>query len=278
MSHLYRSVLYCLLVYFSGNAFSWNALGHRLIAQIAYDQLTPQAKRIVNRYNRAAGKVYGPLSFVNAAVWLDWIRYQKNDSYNVLHYINLYFSEDGTPIPRTPLVNAVSGIEQSIGTLSQANSSDFQKGVALRVLLHVVGDIHQPMHATSRVSQRYPDGDRGGHYVGLAKNPIAKNLHGYWDNGAGYLARHRTHKRKQSIKKMAAQLEKEYPCNTVSMTVNPSLWANESHELGVDAYRRLFHTIPHAYYQYKSMNIVKKRIALAGCRLGFLLNSHAFRS
>jgi len=272
MNDFYRAVLCCLLLYVSGAAFSWNAMGHRLIAQIAYDQLTPQSKRTYNRYNRAVNKVYGRQSFVNAAVWLDMIRYQKNESYNALHYINLYFSEDGTPIPRTPIVNAVSGIEQSIHTLNQPHASDVQKGLALRILLHVVGDIHQPMHATSRVSQRYPDGDRGGHYVELGKNPIAKNLHGYWDNGAGYLIRQRKQSRKQSIKKMAAQLENEYPCNTAAMTVNPSSWAKESHELGVDAYKRLFHAIPHAYYQYSSINIVKKRIALAGCRLGFLLN------
>lgn len=268
----FKCILCCVLL-LSGNAFSWNATGHRLIAQIAYDQLTSQEKSTFNRYNRAVNKVHGRQSWVNAAVWLDYIRYQHNESYNALHYINLYFSEDGTPIPPTPSMNAISGIEQSIHTLKQANASDFQKGLALRVLLHVVGDIHQPMHATSRVSRRYPDGDRGGHYVELARNPVANNLHAYWDNGAGYLGGKQKHKRKLSIKKMAIQLEQEYPCNGFLMSINPSQWANESHELGVDAYKRLYHSIPHVYYQVKSINIVKKRIALAGCRLGYLLRN-----
>lgn len=263
----------CLLQ--STQVFSWNAQGHRLIALIAYDELTPQAKRTFNRYNRAMNKGYEPQNWVNAAVWLDIIRYQHNETLNAMHYINLYFSEDGTPLPRTSSVNAVLGIEQSIQTLKAPNAGDLKKGMALRVLLHVVGDIHQPMHATSRVSAAYPEGDRGGHFVTLSKNHVAKNLHAYWDNGGGFLINKPKKKRALSLKKRVAELEREYPCKTLSLTLNPSQWASESHELGVRAYQWLYLNRADHDYQAETVRVVKKRIILAGCRLGALLNSLA---
>jgi hypothetical protein len=53
---------------------------------------------------------------------------------------------------------------------------------AMRLLLHYAGDIHQPLHATSRVNKEYPEGDRGGNSVALPSISGAKNLHSVWDS------------------------------------------------------------------------------------------------
>ena len=53
---------------------------------------------------------------------------------------------------------------------------------AMRLILHYVGDIHQPLHATSRVNHEYPQGDRGGNSVPLPSVDGAKNLHSVWDS------------------------------------------------------------------------------------------------
>ena len=53
---------------------------------------------------------------------------------------------------------------------------------AMRLLLHYAGDIHQPLHATSRVNNDYPEGDRGGNSVPLPSIQGAKNLHSVWDS------------------------------------------------------------------------------------------------
>lgn len=261
----------CLLL--SSPIFSWNAVGHQLIAQIAYDQLTPQAKRKFNHYNRALNKFYPAQNWAGAAVWLDTIRYQHNTTYNAMHYINYSFSDDGSPLLPVIEPNAVSAISQSIKTLETPSSSQYDKGIALRILLHVVGDIHQPLHATTRVSGQYPDGDRGGHYVTLSKNAVAKNLHAYWDNGGGYLKLKHTKKRQPSLKSKIKQLEHEYPCYAlVQGATSPELWAQESHELGVHAYQVLYQNRADHQYQDATIRVVKKRIAQAACRLAFLLN------
>ena len=256
----------------SNPVYSWSALGHRLIAQIAYDQLTPQTKRIAYRYNHALDKGHKPRNWVNAAVWLDDLRYHRIDTFNRMHYIDWGFSVDGTPIPPVSKVNAVSGIEHAVAVLKKPDVSDFHKGIALRILLHVVGDIHQPFHATCRVSRHYPEGDKGGHFVILPHNPIARTLHVYWDNGAGYLMYPKGNKKRISLKKMAAQLEHEYPCSSLTLISTPEQWAKESHELGIAAYQWEYHHAIKDGYPLKVENIVKKRVALAGCRLGTLLN------
>jgi len=53
---------------------------------------------------------------------------------------------------------------------------------AMRLLLHYAGDIHQPLHATSRVNHDYEEGDRGGNSVALPSVSGAKNLHSVWDS------------------------------------------------------------------------------------------------
>ena len=53
---------------------------------------------------------------------------------------------------------------------------------AMRLLMHYTGDIHQPLHATSRVDKEYPAGDRGGNSFPVPSIDGAKNLHSVWDS------------------------------------------------------------------------------------------------
>lgn len=269
---VFKVILLTILLH-SKFVFSWNGLGHRIIAEIAYSQLTPDTKRKVSQYNRAVNRAYGRMKFVDSSIWLDQLRSQNNNQYNALHYINYGFSEDGTPIPAISKENAVTGLTRVLKTLQNKNATDFDKGVALRILVHVVGDIHQPLHATSRVSRRYPDGDKGGWYVPLSKNAVAKNLHAYWDNGGGYLKCTKKKRCKSLARKMAKELEREYPCNQLPLEIDFSGWARESHQLGRRAYSLLIFNSPNLYYQFVTIKTVKQRLAIAGCRLAEILNN-----
>lgn len=255
----------------SVSAFGWNALGHRLIAQIAYDQMTNQARDRFNGYNHAMDKVYKPLSFINAAVWLDTLRYQDIAWFETMHYIDLPFSEDGSPLPPQK-INAVWAIQKATKLLLNPYASVFDKGIACRILLHVVGDVHQPLHTASRVSHRFPEGDRGGNLVLLHSNTIAKNLHSYWDRGAGLLS-FRKKPTQTQINAMAKQIEVQWPCVSTDDTT-PMHWAEESHALAINkAYKPLGgNGVLDEDYQSASQQIVVKQLSLAGCRLGALLN------
>ena len=258
-------VFFCTLL--STGAFSWNALGHRLIAQIAYDKITPHTRQVLNQYNQSLDKIYKPQGLVESAVWLDMLRYQGISWYAPMHYIDIPFSDDASPLPLPQEINAIWAIENANNVLLNKYATEFDKGIALRILLHVVGDIHQPLHAATKISAAFPQGDHGGNLVRLKGNPIAKNLHAYWDRGAGLL---KTKKRFNpgQVKKMAEMLEARWPCEKEALRFNPTQWAEESHQIAINnAYKYPLDE----NYQQSTQTIVAHRLALAGCRLSGLL-------
>jgi len=66
--------------------------------------------------------------------------------------------------------------------MQHVNNEDDAKSYALRLLIHYLGDIHQPLHASSRVDSRYPKGDRGGNSFRVPSIDGASNLHSVWDS------------------------------------------------------------------------------------------------
>ncbi len=263
---IWLAVFFILL---STCVFSWNALGHRLVAQIAYDQMTPSAKQVFNNYNQALDKVYKPQTWVDSAVWLDTLRFQDVNWFATMHYIDIPFSDDETPLLPPGEINALWAIEKSRHLLLNQYATDFDKGVALRILMHVVGDIHQPLHAVTRISSEHPKGDRGGNLVLLEDNAIAKNLHSYWDKGAGLFGGRKKYSQVQ-IKNSAAKIEQRWPCKVLVLDTTPAQWADESHTLAI---QKVYKLPIDERYQKSAQKIAEKRIALAGCRLGVLLNN-----
>ncbi|MBA3536487.1 MAG: S1/P1 nuclease [Tatlockia sp.] len=250
--------------------YGWSSLGHRLVAQIAYDHLTKEAKRRCNHYNHALDKLYRPQNLINSAAWLDSLRGPKDRELEKKHYINFPFSFDGTKLIPPNKINAVSAIKEAEADLN-SDSDDFHKGFSLRILIHVVADLHQPLHAASQYSVAHPEGDKGGNLFILAKNPLATNLHQYWDKGGGFLTA-KPYSNKQ-LKRRALIIEKKWPCQTANMNLNPRVWANESHRLAVEkAYLIQARQKPSKKYQYMVKRITERRLALAGCRLAAILN------
>lgn len=245
----------------STGTYSWNAAGHRLVAQIAYDHMTEHAKQRCKDYNQVLNQSNKPLNLIDAAVWLDRASYY-NKTLKSWHYIDMPFTVDGTPLKPPHEINAVTAIKKARSILKNKQRSDAEKGFSLRVLLHVVGDLHQPMHAVAQYSVFFPLGDQGGNRIQLAKNRIATNLHAYWDNGGG------------SLVNMSAELiESHWPCHPQEMILSPQNWANESHKIAVKhAYRIQMNQVPSSDYQTMVQMISEQQIALAGCRLAALLN------
>ncbi|STX29147.1 3'-nucleotidase/nuclease [Legionella beliardensis] len=261
-----------LSVGFSFTANAWNSLGHRIVAQIAYDQLTPEAKQIYNRYNHALDGVYSAKSLVSAAPWLDRLRYRNELWLQAMHYIDIPYVIDKTPPINPDKINAVYAINEAVSILKSETASSYDKGFSLRVLLHVVGDIHQPMHAVNLFSVNYPKGDQGGNQVVLGANSVATNLHAYWDNGGGFLKPKQGYSYKYVVKQ-AHLLEKRWPCHVNRDEPSAKQWADESHQLAIKvAYLLKKGDKPSKIYQQSVKTISKQRLAMAGCRLGKLLN------
>ncbi len=268
-----RAIFILMLWSVTLGSYAWNAMGHQLVAQIAYDNLTPKAKKMVNQYNRSLNKFSPSSSFVFAATWLDYIRAKDIHWFDALHYIDVPFSKDGTSLPPAQEVNALWGIKQAVSVLSSKNTTNEDKGLSLRILTHVVGDIHQPLHTASQISYKLPKGDLGGNLFRLGSNPIGPNLHKYWDNGAGVLL---GQSEKFQVKNKAHQLEKKWSCSVANKLKKPEQWVRESHQIALSqAYILDPGATPTKRYQLNAQNTSQKQILIAGCRLAQLLNSLA---
>jgi hypothetical protein len=266
----YAQLLFLLSMIFA-NAYAWNSLGHRLVVQIACDHLNSQTLSVLNQYNRALDRS-GRRSLVGSASWLDTLRRPDELWMQPMHYINIPYAADNTPTKPPNTLNAVSSINKAMEVLNNPHASRQDKGFQLRVLMHVVGDIHQPLHSTSLFSKRFPQGDKGGNLFRLKHNAVADNLHAYWDKGGGLLVK----KQRDSntmLRRRALAIEKRWPCDAKAQVLDPQLWANESHQIAVkEAYAIPYFTKPSKLYKRRVNKISEQRIALAGCRLATLLN------
>ncbi len=252
----------------ASQGFTWSATGHRVIAQIASDHLTSKAKRQYAHLNQYLNQDQKRYTLVAAAVWMDTLYDPRYLSLKPMHYIDIPESVDGTPLPKAAEMNAVIAVQQAMKTLQDPNAPLEEQAVALRIILHVVGDIHQPLHTITRVSQAHPHGDRGGNDFRLGKNKVGNNLHRYWDKGGGML----TPKMPSSeVKQLAYKLEEEWSCPTPDLEIMH--WVQASHAMALKhAYALEERTSPSAEYEQQTQRDTEQQLVYAGCRLALLLN------
>jgi S1/P1 Nuclease len=113
------------------------------------------------------------------------IGYDDLARHKYFHFVDLPFSDDHTALPPVPTPNAQTQIAAFRAVLAATSSDpnlDKLKSYDLSWLLHLVGDVHQPLHSTTRVSTTKPDGDDGGNGLKLTS---PANLHTFWDDVLG---------------------------------------------------------------------------------------------
>ncbi|MGC4031649.1 MAG: S1/P1 nuclease [Tepidisphaeraceae bacterium] len=191
-------------------AQAWNVTGHEIVAAIAYDDLKANhpktlAKIItilkahplpemignqVKRLDAPAGQQDKAL-FMTAARFPDDVRMKagiKGYSHPTWHYVDFPLSRkgDSTTGPQPDQPNALSALAGQLTVLSGDNP-DKDKAVAVCWVAHLVGDLHQPLHAVSMYAKDLPKaGDRGGNdtYVRFGTKKTIR-LHSLWDGLLG---------------------------------------------------------------------------------------------
>ena len=185
------------------------------------------------------------------------------------HFIDLPFSQDSTPLPPIITPNAKTQIAAFRAVLASATASDALKSYDLSWLLHLIGDVHQPLHCTARVRSADRDGDDGGNGVKLTASP--GNLHSFWD---GVLGKGTS---LTAIVTAAAALPTAPAAAANDLNVDQ--WIDESFQasknnvykhppIGADAGP---FTLTQAY-KTAARQLAEKRVALAGARLAKILN------
>jgi hypothetical protein len=261
----------------STHVFAWNAVGHRMVAQIAYDQLTPAVKVKVDALTAVMfHSPYPEARFMRAAVWPDKYRYKDKSTF-YWHFIDLPIMRDGVTAKPVHAENVVWSILQAEKKLENSSAVNDERAKNLSFLIHFIGDSHQPLHCAELYSRVFPSGDRGGNLYRI-QSPIADNLHQFWDRGAGLFysdaVKYRFHY--QQIEKMAHDWMQQYPRSFFVNSLKeqaPAQWVQDNHRIAEFVYSTPMNAAPSQAYVQQSQTIVRQQVVLAGDRLADALNN-----
>lgn len=280
LSQCCSSVLFIFFSFiFPTNSYAWNATGHMVVANIAYQNLKPAARVKVDSMVGSLKQEYPEMAtFMNIAYWPDAIRSQRIESFTHWHYIDIPYSKDGTQAPSNSINtdNAVWAINNVQVVVKNDHANPYDRARFLSFLVHIVGDLHQPLHTTSLFSANHPDGDRGGNAYIVINHGQLQNLHSLWDSGVGVFAP--TNKFSlDDVSKLAAEIMQQYPISFFGnrvIALNPSDWANEGGENAKKyVYSAAEGEVLPAVYVDNGKQLAEQQAALAGYRLANLLNS-----
>ncbi|MCP5325947.1 MAG: S1/P1 nuclease [Oceanospirillaceae bacterium] len=246
-----KIIISLLFVSISQWACAFSDRGHELVAELAWDRLTPFAREQVAR-------ILGPgkQNFVKASVWADKVKGDERFDYlKPMHYVNLeankYNQQNDCPDRRC----VVAAIEDFSVMVVKGDRREQQ--LALRMLVHLIADIHQPLHAGDAK-------DRGGNWINITYRGDEMKLHQAWDdeliNPSGL-----------SEDALFTQLM-AIPAKDFDLA-GPVVWAEESHKLAKQlAYQATDKSVLSEDYISRSELMLQRQLALAGWRLAMWLN------
>ena len=278
-------------------ANAWNGRGHMLVGSIAYRNLSDSAQvhytdmlkkhpfnnKWMTEFNELTGVELGEFLFMKASTWPDDIRKTDNpNDHPTWHYMSYKIAYDGKLPVKQPndTVNVISQLEYCSAVLKNDSETMEQRAIALAWFIHLVGDIHQPLHTASLYNNDYPNGDLGGNSINVfvTQGGYPTNLHSFWDGLLG---------KGQDFSQILPQsrlLTTQHPVSTFDNADSLQFvnWSYESYALATTAAHRngdidklngitskaTALLIPDAEeYLKQSMVIGEKRVVLSGYRL-----------
>lgn len=245
-------VIAYLIVFLSSPGFAWGPTGHRTTGLIAEKYLNKKAKKELLR-------ILGGQSLSMASTWMDEVR--SDSTYDFMsdwHWVTIQDGQTYDQSEKNPNGDVVQTIERIIASLKSKKLSAKDEAEYLKILIHLVGDIHQPLHVGG-------GNDRGGNDVKVMWFRTDSNLHRVWDSDMI----DDTH---LSFTELAESLNKP-TTNSVSGWQKASVreWATESM-----SYRKQVYDYGNGKlgyrYAYLNFGIVRERLLQAGVRLAGVIN------
>lgn len=236
------------------NSMFWGKTGHRVVGQVAQEYLTGKAKR-------AIADLLDGNSLAEVSTFGDDIKADRSFSkFSPWHYVNYPLDKTYAEVDHSDHGDVIQGIAYCEKVLKDKNAPRADKVFYLKFLVHLVGDLHQPMHVSR-------EEDKGGNDIQVQWFGQGSNLHRVWDSnmiddyGMSYteLASNLEHPDRKEIKLLQEG----------SVTD----WAQESHVLAKELYASANVGEKLGYqYSYKYWPVVEDQLLKGGIRLAKILN------
>ncbi len=237
-------------------SYGWGGKGHKMVATIAQSHLSKQIVDSVKYY-------LGDLTFEDAAVWMDQVSHQPSYAYmKTMHYINI--PKDKTYVKGLDKTNIMTELDFVFLWLEKKESKD-KTFLALKILFHLVGDIHQPLHVGYKE-------DRGGNelkviYKGNSTKGKKSSLHKVWDSE---MIETNNNFETECLTEVKHLLKTEHE---KTLKIDSEQWLNESRKLIPDIYNYKDGIIGKEYIK-KNTPVAVKQVSKAGLRLASVLKKY----
>ncbi|MGV6845097.1 MAG: S1/P1 nuclease [Lutibacter sp.] len=232
----------------------WGKTGHRTVGQIAQQYLK-------NRTKRKIAAILDGQSLAEVATFADNIKSdRKYSKYYTWHYVNMPFDVDYQHAVKNPKGDLVTGIAKCKAVILDKNSTKDEKAFYLKMLVHLIGDLHQPLHVGRKE-------DKGANLIQVQWFGQGTNLHSVWDDkminfykmSYSELASNADHLSKEQIKFIQK-----------GSIVD---WVNETHQLAIKVYGSVKKGENLRYrYMYDYFQLVRSQLQKGGIRLAEVLN------
>ncbi len=239
---------------FTSVAEDWGKTGHRTTAAIATQHLTKKAKRNISRLLDGA-------SLATVSTFADEIKSDsKYKSLGPTHYVNIPFDKTYDSHPKSEKGDIITAIDKAISILKSKTAGKEEKAFQLKLLVHYIGDLHQPLHVGLKE-------DKGGNDFQVRWFNKGTNLHSVWDTkmiesyGMSYseLAGNMVPLSRKRHKQIAAGTHRD--------------WLTESREQVKAIYENVEKGDKLGYrYMYDYTDLMKEQLQKGGVRLAALLN------
>ncbi len=235
------------------SVFAWGATGHRVVGAIAAEHLSKKA-------GKAVQDILGDESLAIAATWMDEVRSDPADRYmNDWHWVTIPDGETYATAEKNPKGDAI----ETIGRMEKLLRSDTippeRRLRYLRILIHLVGDIHQPLHVGK-------GDDKGGNDFQVRWFKKGSNLHRIWDSEM-------IDEDGLSYSELATSIDHATrPQITSWQKGDAASWAHECLALRPAIYDVQQGDVLGYDYQHRNWPIVEEQLLKAGIRLAGVLN------
>ncbi len=266
-----------LLTLLTQPIFAWDSTGHRVISAIAYDHLTPNAKKTVDALTAISDPGYPPLMrFLYTSTLPDKWRQHDHGQSAAWHFIDTPWSTDETPTRPAAAPNLVDSLQTNQSLLKNPLATNAEKSTALAYVIHLTEDAHQPLHCIDRFSRAFPQGDKGGNLFPI-RTKYADNLHSYWDQSARQMQPNKRYPfNHKQVLQLAKAIQADYPKSTFGEAADNfsvSDWVRESEKIAEQkVYDITPGSTPSASYKSMQQTLAAGQMALSGYRLAGLLN------
>lgn len=247
-----KLLVFFVLTFFCFSSYGWGVTGHRATGWIAEKHLNKKARKALQHLLKGQ-------SLAMVSTWMDEVRADSTYNYmNDWHWVTIPYGQTYEQTEKNINSDIIATIERIIAELKTKKLSEEEQAQRIKILVHLIGDIHQPLHVGGR-------DDKGGNNVKVMWFKGESNLHSVWDSNMIDDTRLSYTEFAQSLNiPSESEVQSWQKASVRDWAKESQLYEKEVYDIGAGklGYR----------YAYLNYHIVRNRVLQAGIRMAGIFN------